>query len=204
MALLVRESEDLITSALRSSQINILLSMFTTSAIFVIEKNSKIDNSVRVSTKSSTSIESCSKEILLNLVDSLNAELLESLPALFIRFRDDPNCQDWLLRLFGCLQLSSQTKQVDSIVKLALELLQTVRTESSLLKIVSTLATWSRTIGPLSTSLNVALGKMLQSSWRDFLSSCKTLSERVESYSGDKKKKNARKSTVSVNIVVEL
>ena len=126
IALLLKESDELISSALRPTLSSILLRIFVSSAmtlkewyqITVLNQTEEIDEM-----KGGKQRKSFSKK--LNDIDqdkseeweSLNEHLLQSLPTLLKRFSDDKNNLSVLVRVLTCCNISLSNKALKGLLK---------------------------------------------------------------------------------------
>ena len=126
IALLLKESDELISSALRPALSSILLRIFVSSAmnlkewyqITILNQIDEIDEM-----KGGKQRKSFSKKLNDNDQDkaeeweSLNEHLLQSLPALLKRFSDDKNNLSVLVRVLTCCNISLSNKALKGLLK---------------------------------------------------------------------------------------
>ena len=127
IALLLRESDDLISTALRPSLSAILLRMFVASALNLrnwfqqtkAAQNEQIDGMRGGKPRRSFFANRLDGEdsVKAEQWESLNSHLLRDLPMLLMRFRDDQTNLSVLISLLCCCDVSVSNKALKSLLK---------------------------------------------------------------------------------------
>ncbi len=188
-ALLLRESDELISSALRPSQAAVLLHMFVCSARDIHRKH--VDGNDASGNW-----------------ESLNAVLQQSLSSLLQRFRDDESNLD---ALAGLLELcdyslvanaagatavsgSSNQKNFKGLLKIVQDLLSSVQSDSLVVKLVGALYSWRTTLqsGPLFAAAGAAVSAVLNTAWEAVALPFASIRTRNDDTPGKSSKRNSK------------
>ena len=145
IALLLRESDDLISSALRPSLAAILLRMFVASAMNLrewyaktravqLDEDKPVDSStgkgkkekVPMSRRRNLYTHRLEKEDLVKLDEweALGEHLNRDLPRMLVRFRDDKSNLSTLVTLFSCCDVTTSNKSLKALLKSTMELFE--------------------------------------------------------------------------------
>lgn len=160
IALLLRESDELITSALRPIQSSILLRMFVHCAVDLTQRRAKFSTS-------SGSLSSADRQFRESW-ESLNENLQMYLPALLTRFKDDEENLIVLVELLSCCEYSEE-RPLKALLKVLLELFDLTRQERILSGMATCLAGWLRTGGTIAGTVEGAVRRLLQACWQTIL-----------------------------------
>lgn len=197
VALLLRESEELISSALSTAQSSILLQMFVTSALSVIESHNSEDDALEAE------------------YDALVVCLQKSLASLILRFRDDESALLELVELVQHADFSTSNavvvKSFRGLLKVVTDLFFSVTTDRLLEQLTVSLRTWkSSSDAAIQSAVTSSLKDTLDSVWNTVVEAVGKvqagLKARVENSSrsssvGGKRRTSGKKSLVSVTLM---
>lgn len=205
ISLLLRESDELISSALRPPQVAILLRMLITSANHVM----RLQAANKSSSSSSSAAElanrlSLSKNAVSQSLDhweSLNGNLQKSLPLLLTRFRDDDANLSVLCMLLPMCDYSSAQNQrsLRALVKVVIDIFKASTNRMIAHLIISAIKGWMDLGGTMSVEVEDTAKVLFQSSWDAMLEAAKGLGQamRGEEYSLKKRRSSRSISTHS-------
>lgn len=192
VALLLRESDELISSALRPSQAAVLLHMFVASAQDIHQKHLAHSDAS-------------------GNWESLNAVLQQSLSPLLQRFRDDESNLEALAGLVElcdyslvtsasgatAVSASNNQKNFKGLLKIVQDLLNSVRSDNLIVKLVSALYSWRTSLrsGPLAAAANTAVSDILSAAWESVSSSFANIQHTRDNASGKANKRNSKGSS---------
>ena len=199
----MRESDDLISSALRPAQAAILLRIFVHCASDL--------NARRLALADSSALTASERQTLEHW-ESLNNTLYTHLPALLTRFQDDEDSLAVLTDLLVCVDYTSQERAIKSLLKVLLQLVEIIRVENTLNKVVAALCQWTRLGGTIAGTVEVAVRDVLATCWQSILDgtaklqnviNTRTTGEDVAGKNDTSSKKNSkRKSKGSIVQVI--
>jgi hypothetical protein len=190
IALLLRETDDVIRVALRPAQASILLRMFVHCAVDL--------NQQRLACADGVSLNSAERQAL-QCWESLNENLHAHLPALMTRFQDDEGNLAVLVDLLPCVDYAAEERACKAALGALLELLELTRSEGILTKLVAALCSWTRIGGTIAGSVESAVRGIVTSSWQTVAVSTAQLQavitrRETDSASSGKKSAGKRKS----------
>lgn len=183
--LLLRESDDLISSSLSLNMSTFIVKMFVCSALDLVQWKNKLqlenslslDNDRDLPKKFSSSSNILSSTIKNNEYESditkgekwelLEGILNESLSNLLTRYRDNNDILDSLLDLLDCCNMASNAKFLKAIIKQTSELIITTTVESSVLKISNAFRKWLQLDGALGTLVFTNLKSLYKQIWNN-------------------------------------
>jgi hypothetical protein len=178
ISLLLRESDELISSALRSTQIAILLRIFVSSASFVTRKKSLFQSSSmqgsnvssRLSTSKGTRKESEPWE-------SLNENLQRSLPLLITRFKDDDANLSLLCMLlpFCDYSISDNPKAFKALLKVVADIFRSTTDAVIVHRVISAMRAWMLLGGGIVGEVESSCRELIQLSWLSIVRSSSSL-----------------------------
>jgi hypothetical protein len=143
ISLLLRESEELISSALRPSQSAILLRMFVHCAVDLNRRRTLLAGA-------GVSLSANDRHFLQSW-EALNEHLLRSLSSLLVRFKDDEANLLVLVDIVPCCTFTAAAassaaeseRALKTLLKIVMDLFQITRDEKILSVLVGTLCTWA-------------------------------------------------------------
>jgi hypothetical protein len=157
ISLLLRESDDLISTALRPSQSAILLRIFVSSALDLRDwyqqvraaQNDEIDGMKGGKQRRGSFGNRLNTEdqVMAEQWESLNEHLLRDLPMLLVRFRDDQANLSVLVSLLGCCDVSVSNKALKSLLKSVTDFFDSSSDEKVIVALCSALREWALTGG---------------------------------------------------------
>ena len=156
IALLLRESDELISTALRPTQASILLRVFVHCAADLSRKRRAFASAVALS---------ASDRQLLEGWDGLNDNLHAHLPALLTRFKDDEANLSVLVELLQCTDYASNERALKALLKVVVELLQISRQAPILRALVSALRSWMQLGGTAAGTVELAVKALVDGCW---------------------------------------
>lgn len=156
IALLLRESDELIISALRPSQASILLRIFVHCAVDLTTRRAKF--------ATSGSLSSADRQFQQSW-EALNENLQVYLPSLLTRFKDDEENLIVLVNLLPCCEYS-EDRPLKALLKVLLGLFDLTRRESIMKAMTSSLAGWLRSGGTIAGTVEGAVRGLLSSCWQ--------------------------------------
>lgn len=157
IALLLRESDELISSALRPQQAAILLRMFVHAAIDLTARRRRL--------LEASSLSPADKQ-MLECWEALNQALQTHLPTLLTRFKDNEENLMELVDLLPCCEFSSEDRALKALLKVVLELFGSTRRESILSSLVATVCDWMRGGGTVAGTVESAVQNLVAANWQ--------------------------------------
>eukprot|EP01032_Pedospumella_encystans_P034931 gene34931-39499_t len=204
VALLLRESGDLISTALPPAQAAILLRMFVHAAIDLTGRRRRLNDSA-------TALTATDKQ-MLECWEALNATLHTHLPTLLTRYKDNEENLVELVDLLPCVEFTgTEDRALKSLLKVVLELFASTRKESILSSLVATVCHWMRAGGTVAGTVESAVQGLVVGSYEAILQHTARLQALVDErdtgnsasasqLSGDSSKRGTkRKSTGKVD-----
>lgn len=195
ISLLLRESDELISSALRPPQVAILLRMLISSANHVMRlqaahKSSATEQANRLSLSKSAVSQS------LDHWESLNGNLQKSLPLLLTRFRDDDTNLSVLCMLLPMCDYSSAQNQrsLRALVKVVIDIFKASTNRMIAHLIISAIKGWMDLGGTMSVEVEDTAKILFQSSWDAMLEAAKGLSQAMKGEESSQKKHRSSRS----------
>ncbi len=199
ISLLLRESDELISSALRPTQVAILLRMFITSANYVVRLKGihKPAASTAADLASRLSLSKSAATLSLDHWESLNGNLQKSLPLLLTRFRDDDSNLSVLSLLLPICDYSSVQNQraLKALLKVVFDIFKATTNRMVAHLIISAIKGWMEVSGTMSIEIEDATKTIFQSSWDALLQAAKGLSQAMRGEESSQKKRRSSKSS---------
>lgn len=175
MSLLLRENEEWLSTALRPSQITVLVRMFVYSAL---DLNTKRRDDTQ-----------CSSAHVIESWEALNECLIQHLPSLLTHYRnDETNILDLISLLEVCEYHanSSSDRQLKALLKVVLDIFEISRDSKVLSMVVDAFRRWMDLKGTTAGTVEIALKKLFNDCWDATSSSIPQLQRLVESTSNAK------------------
>lgn len=157
ISLLLRESDDLISTALRPTQSAILLRIFVSSALDLRDwhqqiraaQNEEVDGMKGGKQRKGSFANRLNSEdqVLAEQWESLNEHLLRDLPMLLVRFRDDQANLSVLVSLLGCCDVSVSNKALKILLKSITDFFESSSDEKVIGSLCTALREWTLTGG---------------------------------------------------------
>eukprot|EP01034_Spumella_vulgaris_P026896 gene26896-33545_t len=200
ISLLLRESDELISNALRPQQATILLHLFITSATHVRVQHEKGDE----------------KNSVAQHWESLNVNLQRSLASLLVRFRDDDEQLAILARLLDCCDFSgmqstmnsggkaaanSCAKSLKGLLKILTDVFLVSGDGTVLTRVATSLRGWRNELqdAALTTLVSTSLAEIAQTCWQAVEdASAQLKSDLKERPSGGGRRKSSSSTPVEV------
>ena len=157
IALLLRESDELISSALRPQQAAILLRMFVHAAIDLTARRRRL--------LEATSLSATDKQ-MLECWEALNEALQTHMLTLLTRFKDNEENLVELVDLLPCCEFTSEDRALKALLKVVLELFGSARRETILSSLVATVCGWMRAGGNVAGTVENAVQNLVVASWQ--------------------------------------
>ena len=153
ISLLLRESDELISTALRPTLSSILLRIFVASALKLRDwyvqvkaaQNDEVDGMKGGKQRRGSfanRLDSDDQQKALQL-ESLNEHLLRDLPTLLTRFRDDPANLSVLVSLLGCCDVTVSNKALKSLLKSVADFFSLSSDENVICSLCTSLRGWT-------------------------------------------------------------
>jgi hypothetical protein len=187
ISLLLRESDDLVSSALRPNLSAILLRIFVFSASnlknwYAIVKATQLDE-IDSGIKGKSKVRRASFTHRLDAKDqqkaehweSLNEHLLKDLPTLLVRFRDDQSNLSALVGLLSCCDVSVSVKALKGLLKSASDLFQTSSDEVVIVELCKALREWMMSGGSSKGAVESSVTSILSGLWSKIEESLQSL-----------------------------
>jgi hypothetical protein len=183
--LLLRESDDLISSSLTLNMSIFIVKMFVFSATDLAKWKNKLQLENSLSLENDTDLPkkfSSSSNILSSTIrnddfesdvtkgekwEALEGILNQNLFNLLTRYRDNDDILDTLLDLLDCCNMANNAKFLKAILKQISELIITTTVESSVLKICSAFKKWLQLDGALGTLVFSNLKNLYKQLWNN-------------------------------------
>lgn len=202
IALLLRESDELITSALRPPQISILLKMFITSSLEVkqrvqLELQTRAKE-LELNLKSAKSVSVNSR--MVDIWESLTENLHSSLPLLLTRYRDDESNLQTIVILFECCDYSSNHKGLKSLLKVVVDIFNTTSNQQIIKTIINAFKNWQSIGGSIGEDIGNLTQKLLNESWSLICSKSSKLQNLLKN--DTTKKSGKRVSGDSIKVII--
>lgn len=182
ISLLMREQEELITSALRPTQISILLHMLVRAAVKVTSQKMSLE------TGDADSHIAKSEGLVNSRWESLNNVLQMKLPQLLTRFKDDQENLSALCELLSCCDMHATAKSNVQLLQGLQDLYFTFGNEVLLTNIAKAFKRWGKS--KLSSSVDLTLRQLFESLFASILESFSSLKKVIENESSQKKRKS--------------
>ena len=176
IALLLRESDELISTALRPAQSSVLLIIFVHCAVDLTNKRNGYTKALTLSNTDKQFLESW---------EALNENLHVHLPALLTRFKDDESNLSVLVELLDCCDFSSNERALKALMKVVLELVNSTRKENILKKLIASLCSWMQLSGTIAGTVEVAVKGLVNNCLESILDSRAQLQDIVQKQDGD-------------------
>jgi hypothetical protein len=172
VSLLLKENEEWLSTALRPSQITVLVHMLVYSAL---DLNAKRRDDTQ-----------CSAHVIESW-EALNECLIQHLPSLLTHYRnDETNILDLISLLEVCEYHTNSDRQLKSLLKVVLDIFEISRDGKVLSMVVDAFRRWMDLKGTTAGTVEIALKKLYNDCWDATSSSIPQLQRLVESISNAK------------------
>ena len=174
VSLLLKENEEWLSTALRPSQITVLVHMFVYSAL---DLNAKRRDDTQ-----------CSAHVIESW-EALNECLIQHLPSLLTHYRndnDETNLLDLVSLLEVCEYHANSDRQLKALLKVVLDIFEISRDGEVLSMVVGAFRRWMDLKGTTAGTVEIALKKLFNDCWDVTSSSIPQLQRLVESISNAK------------------
>jgi hypothetical protein len=178
-ALLLRETDDVITVSLPPAEAAILLRVFVRCATDL--------NARRLALTDATSLTSAERQTM-QWWEALNVNLHTTLPAMITRYKDDEASLAILVDLLPCVDYASEERACKAALKVVLELVEITRSEDVLIKLAEALGSWARLGGVVGGSVSAAARMLVRDCWRNVTEHSSQLQELLSARNSGAKK----------------